>query len=44
MLRRQSTSSRHCLMPPSEAMELGGYVATPWLQTTPHQEQPLTEP
>jgi hypothetical protein len=44
MLRRRSTSSHHCLMAPSEAMELGGYVATLWLQTTPHQEQPSTEP
>jgi hypothetical protein len=30
-----STSSHHCLMAPGEAMELGGGVATPWLQTMP---------
>jgi hypothetical protein len=29
------TSSRHCFMAPDEAVELGGGVATPWLQTTP---------
>jgi hypothetical protein len=29
-----STSSRHCFMAPGEAVELGGGVATPWLQTT----------
>jgi hypothetical protein len=31
----RSTSSRHCFMAPGEAVELGGGVATPWLQTTP---------
>jgi hypothetical protein len=30
----RSTSSRHCFMAPSEAVELGGVVATPWLLTT----------
>jgi hypothetical protein len=30
-----STLSRHCFMAPGEAVELGGGVATPWLQTTP---------
>jgi hypothetical protein len=30
----RSTSSRHCFMAPSEPMELGGVVATPWLLTT----------
>jgi hypothetical protein len=29
----RSTSSRHCFMAPGEAVELGGGVATPWLQT-----------
>jgi hypothetical protein len=31
----QSTSSHDCFMAPGEAVELGGGVATPWLQTTP---------
>jgi hypothetical protein len=35
MLSSRSTSSRHCFMAPGEAVELGGGVATPWLQTTP---------
>jgi hypothetical protein len=30
----RSVSSRHCFMAPGEAVELGGGVATPWLQTT----------
>jgi hypothetical protein len=30
----RSTSSHHCFMAPGEAVELGGGVATPWLQTT----------
>jgi hypothetical protein len=29
--------------PPARPWNLEGYIATPWLQTTPHQEQPLTE-
>jgi hypothetical protein len=33
-LSSRSTSSRCCFMAPSEAVELGGGVATPWLQTT----------
>jgi hypothetical protein len=34
MPSRRSTSSRHYFMAPSEAVELGGGVATLWLQTT----------
>jgi hypothetical protein len=34
MASSRSTSSCHCFMAPGEAMELGGGVATPWLQTT----------
>jgi hypothetical protein len=30
----RSTSSRHCLMTPGEAMELGGGATTSWLLTT----------
>jgi hypothetical protein len=29
--------------PPARPWNLEGYEATPWLQTTPHQEQPPTE-
>jgi hypothetical protein len=43
MPRRWSTSLCHYLMAPGEAVELGGYIAIPWLQTTP-QEQPSMEP
>jgi hypothetical protein len=35
MPSNRSTSSRHCFMALGEAVELGGGVATPWLQTTP---------
>jgi hypothetical protein len=42
MLRRRSTSSRHCFMAPGKAVELGRWRNNSGLQTTP-QEQPLTE-
>jgi hypothetical protein len=35
MPSNRSTSSRHCFMAPSEAVELGGGVAIPWPQTAP---------
>jgi hypothetical protein len=41
MSSSRSTSSHHCFMAPSEAVELGGVVATPWLLTT-LPEPPLT--